>query len=209
MKPLLFILCALVAASCAPKAPLTPPLPTAPPKAILVAPLASKVRESIATADRTAAVIDAGAKEASKAATKARAEAERLKIQKTATEGELTKLWQSLQAVESRNLFLESQVTRLTTNLADARGAAATLQEHAAKKDQEAEAAQAQLADVKVTATYHAGQAKATWEESLKQRTRADKLAGEILLYRIALGICAALLVSWVAIRFFLPPRLL
>lgn len=210
MKYLTIILTGLALASCATtKAPSTPPLPQAPPRAVLVAPEASRVRESIATADRTAAVIDAGAKDASKAATAARQEAERLKDQAAVSPAEMTKLWQDLQSLEARNLFLETQASRLVANLTDARNTAATLQQVAAEKDAEAEQLRAQHLQLSQTATHYSQQLDATHQESVKQRTRADKLAGEILLYRIALVVLTAIGALYIFARIYFRPRLI
>lgn len=207
MKWLAIIISAVCLASCANKRTLTPPLPVAPPKAILVAPVASQVRESIAVADKTAAVLDVGAKEAGKAATAARIEAERLKNQKAANESELTKLWQDLQSVESRNLFLETQTSRLVANLSDARKTAETLQQHAAAKDAEAERLRDQHKQLSETASYYSEGLAAAYKSIQDERSRADKLEGEILLYRIALGIISTLALLYVAaklvIRYF------
>ena len=136
-------------ASCASKPAPSSVVPPIPPRAPPVAPEANKLRDQITAADKSAAMIDAGAKEARKAATAARVEAERLKTQKTATEAELTKLWQDLQTIESRNPFLETETSRLAANLTDARDTAAKLQEHAAVKDAEADGLRAGHTHVK------------------------------------------------------------
>ena len=209
MKWLLALALPLAVLSCAPKAAPSSIVPPAPPKALPVAPEVSKLRDQITEADKSAAVIDAGAKEARLAATAARKEAERLKTQKTATEGELTKLWQDLQTVESRNLFLETETSRLAVNLKDARATAAKLQEHAAAKDAEAERLRGDLDFLSVVAKDHANSRSEAEKATAKERTRADKLAGEIRLYRIALGICGAIALAWVAAKIFLPPRLI
>lgn len=194
--------------SCASKPAQSSVIPPAPPRAAPVAPEVSKMRDQITAVDKSVAVIDASAKEARQASTAARQEAERLKTQKTATEAELTKLWQDLQTVEARNLFLETETSRLAASLTDARTTAARLQEHAAAKDQEADQLRAGHDHLKAMVGDYASQLATVQKTVEAQRTRADKLAGEIRLYRIALGICAAIALAWVAAKIFLPPRL-
>jgi len=202
------LLCILVA-SCATRPTPTPVIPPAPPRAAVVAEEAGRLRDHISDAGKMAAVIGSGAKEARLAATKAREEAERLKTQKSASGAELTRLWQDLQAVEARNLFLETETSRLAGNLADARKAAATLQQHASAKDAEADQLRAGHTHLSTMVGDYASQLTARNKAAEAQRTRADKLAGEIRLYRIALGLCLAIALAWVAARIFLPPRLI
>jgi uncharacterized phage infection (PIP) family protein YhgE len=201
-------LCSLLLASCATKPTPVSTVAPPPPRAAAVAPEVSKLRDHVAEADKMAASIDTGAKEARLAATRAREEAERLKSRKAATEAELTKLWQDLQTVEARNLFLETESSRLTAALSDARASAAKLQQYAATKDAEAEQLRAGHTQLTATVSDYATQLAATTKATEIQRTRADKLAGEIRLYRIALAICAAIALAWVAAKIFLPPRL-
>jgi len=171
-----------------------------------VAPEASKLREHITDADKAAAAIATGATEARKAATAAREEAARLKQNKTASEAELTKLWLDLQTVETRNLFLETETTRLTANLTDARRTAGILQEYASAKDAEADRLRAGHDHLATQVADHATQLSAAHRAAQDHRSRADKLAGEVRLYRIALAIVAAILIAWVALRIFLRP---
>jgi chromosome segregation ATPase len=208
IRLLTIALCAVLA-SCASKHAPSSIVPPAPPRAVPVAPEVSKLRDQITAADKSVAVIAAGAKEAARAATAARQEAERLKIQKSATEAELTKLWHDLQTVEARNFFLETETSRLAVNLTDARATAAKLQEHAAAKDAEAERLRGDLDFLSIVAKDHANSRSEAEKATAKERTRADKLAGEIRLYRIALGICGAIALAWVAAKIFLPPRIL
>jgi chromosome segregation ATPase len=207
MTRLLTIALCAVLASCASKPAPSSVIPPAPPRAVPVAPEASKLRDQIADAGKMAAVIDAGAKEARQAATAARQEAERLKTQKTATEAELTKLWQDLQTVEARNLFLETETSRLTVSLTDARATAGKLQEYASAKDAEAEQLRVGHSHLKAMVGDYTTQLASANKAIEGQRTRADKLAGEIRLYRIALVICVAIALAWVAAKLFLPPR--
>ncbi|WAC18938.1 hypothetical protein OVA24_17030 [Luteolibacter sp. SL250] len=209
MNQAIAIFCCAVLASCAPKPAPTSVVPPAPPRATAVAPEVGKLRDHIAEADRMATAIDSGAKEARLAATRAREEAERLKDRKTATEAELTRLWQDLQTMEARNLFLETETARLAANLTDARKTAATLQQHAAAKDAEADQLRAAHTHLTSTVADYATQITASNKAAEAQRTRADKLAGEIRLHRIALGICVAIALAWVAAKLLLPPRLL
>lgn len=202
-------LCCILLASCATRPAPTSAIPPAPPRAATVAPEAGKLRDQVDDAGKMAAVIDTGAKEARQAATRAREEAERLKTRKTATEAELTRLWQDLQSVETRNLFLETETSRLAANLNDARRTAATLQQHASAKDAEADQLRAGHTHLGKVVADQARQIAATGKAIELQRTRADKLAGEIRIYRIALGICAAITIAWVAAKLLLPPRLL
>lgn len=199
----------LLFTACATKPTPSSIIPAAPPKAIPVTPEASKLRDQINAADKTAALIDTGAKEAHKAATAARAQAERLKDQKSATPAELTKLWQDLQSLEARNLFLETETSRLTANLTDARNTAGTLQQYAAAKDAEAQQLRSQHSHLSTMVSDYSTQLTTANKATTQQRARADRLAGEILLYRIALGIIAALLIGWAILKLFLPNPIL
>ena len=77
-------------------------------------------------ADRQTALITQTAEEVTRATRAAREKAGELAKERSATPEELTRLWQDLQSVEARNLFLETQTKRLTANLTDARANAAT-----------------------------------------------------------------------------------
>lgn len=185
-------------------------LPAPPPKARPVAPEVSAVRESIAKTNKSVAIIDAGAKEAAREATKARQEAERLKNQQTASAAELRGLWESLQSVEARNLFLESETSRLSLQVGKLEASGAVLEQAAAEKDAEADELRRQLlfaADVIATNKKATADAE---KAATKERTRADNLAGEIGIYRWLLwpvGIVLVLLViAWIALKWFLPP---
>lgn len=202
MKWLLALAVALLA-SCASKPSPSAIAPPAPPRAVQVAPEVSKLRDQITVADRSVAVIDAGAKEAAKAATAARQEAERLKVQKSASEAELDGLWKQLQTVEIRNLFLEAETSRLAANLTDARDTAAKLQQHAAAKDAEADQLRAGHAHLASMVGDYSKQLAAAREKITKESSRADKLSGEIRLYRVCLGI----LLTIGIIRIFLSFR--
>lgn len=188
-------------ASCATRHAPPPTTPPAPPRAAAVAPEVSKLRDHMAEAGKMATIIGSGATEARLAATKAREEAERLKTRKTATATELTQLWRDIQTVEARNLFLETETSRLTASLTDARNTAATLQQHAAVKDAEADQLRAGHTHLRSLVGDYAKQLAATAKASESHRTRADKLAGEIRIYRIALGICLAIVLAWVAAK--------
>lgn len=191
--------------SCAPNRLPPASVPTPPPRAVPVAPEASKVRESIAVADRTAVVIDTTAKDAARAATEARKEAERLKTQKSAAPAELDRLWQDLQSLEARNLFMETQASRLVANLTDARNTAAILQQVAAEKDAEADGLRSQNTQLGKTVSNYSTELNKSYADAAKQRSRADLLAGEIRLYRLALGIASLLIVLYLFARFLLP----
>ncbi|MBX3740260.1 MAG: hypothetical protein KF712_04670 [Akkermansiaceae bacterium] len=197
-------LCCILLASCASKPAPTSIVPAAPPRAAAVAPEAGRLRDQIADAGEMAAIIGSGATEARLAATKAREEAERLKTLKTATEAELTRLWQDLQTVEARNLFLDTETSRLAAALTDARAAAGRLQEHASMKDAEAGQLRAAHTHLSTMVADHATQLTAATKAIGIQRTRADKLSGEIRIYRITLGICLAIALAWIAAKTFL-----
>lgn len=184
-------------------------LPTPPPKAKPVAPQVSRVRDSVATVDKVATVIESNAKEASQAATAARKEAERLKDQQRASAAELEGLWKSLQSVEARNLFLENETQRLSRHLTELGGLTSALEQAAAAKDAEADQLRAQAAQLTETAIAQVKASKAAEKEAQVQRTRADKLAGEIRIYRVVAIGAGVLVLLLIAAKFFLPPRLL
>lgn len=196
----------VLAASCH-HAKVTPSakLPAAPPRALPVAPEASKVRDQITLADKTASTISTGAQQAAKHATAARQEAERLKAAKSADEAELASLWQSLLTLEAENHSLAKDASRLTTHLADARLTAASLQQYASAKDAEADLLRSQHTHLADSIADYAKQVAALEKSAADHRTKADRLTGEIRLYRISLGMIAILLIGWVAARLFLP----
>lgn len=196
--------------SCAPHADVpTPPLPAPPPKAAAVAPAVSRIRETISDADKQAAAVRDAARESATASTRAREEAGRLAANKTATAAELTGLWQALQSVEARNLFLEGETARLTTRITTLRDEASRLQETATARDLEATQLRGANDGLMATTAHYATALRTAQADASTQRTRADKLKGEINLHRIALGIAAILIVLWAALRFLTPPRLL
>lgn len=197
----------LLIASCAPKAAVFAPLPSAPPKAVAVAPEVSKVREAIANADKQAATIRAAATEASRQITAARVDAERLAKAQAATPADLNGLWKALQSAESRNLFLEDETNRLSIRLTATSSDIARLEALASAKDAEASDLRRQNDDLRARVAASDKVAADAQAEAAKQRTRADKLAGEIRLYRLGLGIAALLLIAWVILKFILPPR--
>lgn len=183
----------------------TPPLPAAPPKAILVAPAVSQLRETLQAADRQSTLVTQAARETTRATTQAREKAGVLAKNRAATPEELTRLWQDLQSLEARNLFLETQTQRLTGNLTDARNTAAILQQTAAAKDAEADALRQQHTHLTQTVSHYSRELGTAHQAAITQRTRADQLSGEIRLYRLALGIAALLLILYLTARFLLP----
>ncbi len=194
--------------SCSPEgAPAIPPLPPPPPRAAAVAPEVSKVRESIADADKNAAAIRDAARHSSAAAKEARQEAERLAERRSATPDELNGLWKALQSLEARNLFLEAETESLTTRLTALRTEAAALQQTATARDAEATQLRALSENLTATANHCATTLDRAHKQTALQRSRADKLAGEIHLYRIALGIAAMLAVLWAVVKLVLPVR--
>jgi chromosome segregation ATPase len=203
IRSIILLSCVLLA-SCATKPAPASIIPAAPPRAAAVAPEAGKLRDQISNAGEISAIIGSGAKEARLAATKAREDAERLKARKTANEAELTRLWQDLQNVEERNLFLEMETSRLAASLTDARATAGRFQEQASMKDAEADQLRAAHIHLSTMAADHATRLTAATKSIETQRTRADKLSGEIRIYRIALGICLAIALSWIAAKTIL-----
>lgn len=209
MIRLLSLLLLTALTSCATKQATSTLLPPPPPRAVAVAPEASRLHEQITTADHTAANIATGAAKARQAATAARQEVARLKQNKTATEAELTKLWQDLQTVETRNLFLETETSRLSSNLTEARKTATTLQQYASAKDTEADQLRAGNDHLTHTVGSFSKQLAAANKATDDHRSHADRLLGEIRLYRITLGITAAIIIAWISLKLFLPPRLI
>jgi predicted nucleic acid-binding Zn-ribbon protein len=204
---LLLILPLLALASCATRTAVTAPLPAPPPKAAAVAPEVSRIRESIADADQQATAIRHAAQESTRAAADARKESGRLAGKGSATPAELNSLWKALQSLEARNLFLEGETHRLTGQLTTLRTSAASLEEKAAARDAEATQLRDQNIHLSARVTTSDRMTATAQGDAIQQRTRADKLAGEIRLYRIALGIFAALLIGWLALKFLLPLR--
>ncbi len=183
--------------------PLPPPPAAAPP----VAPAVTRVRETLATTGRDAAVLQHAAADLSRAAADATREAARLAGKQTATPDELNGLWKSLQSLEARNLFLESETTRLTGNLQDLAGQLVILQQTAADRDAEATQLRDQLAFAHAEKSRDSAAIDRARHDTLTQRTRADRLTGEIIIYRIILGILLALILIWILIRLLLPIR--
>ncbi len=167
------------------------------------------LRERIADADKRTAAIHDAARDSAESATEARREAERLKEKRTATAEELDGLWKQLQTVEARNLFLESSSSKLATDLSSLRANAAALESIAAEKDREAAALRDQNGFLGESAKHRADALEEAHKQLTAARTRADRLAGEIRLYRLVLGIAALLYVLWLVIRFLLPRRLI
>ena len=146
----------------------------------------------------------------------ATAEADRLRKQKTASEAELDGLWRSLQTLTARNLFLESETQAATDSLAREKSlrllageALTSAQALARGKESEATQLRLQLIDSEAAREAIHATSAALAKAVTQHQSRADQLAGEIRLYRIALGIAALLLLLWLIIKFLLPPRLL
>lgn len=206
---LAWIILAFLMPSCAHIGTSTPPLPSPPPKAQPVAPVAVKVSEGVAATDKQAAAVVIAAKESTKAATAAREEAQRLAEKQEATPDELNGLWKALQTVEARNLFLEEETNRLTETINILRTSSAELGALSSAKDAENDELRRLNGFLTTTANHRAGEVSDLQQQLIDARKARDRLGGEIRLYRIALGVAALLLVLWIVLKLLLPPRLL
>jgi len=223
MKPLLLFLAVIT--SCAPTTPVVSPFvkQTLPAKAADVSPAIDAAREAAAKADAAGDLsrerVTAITRETTtlrQGLQSATAEADRLRKQKTASETELDHLWQSLQALTARNLFLESETQAAADSLAlekslrlTAGEALTTAQALARGKENETTQLRLQLIDSESQREAIHATNSALAKATSQHQSRADKLTGEIRLYRIALGIAALLILLWLIIKFLLPPRLL
>ncbi|MBK1883653.1 hypothetical protein JIN85_14625 [Luteolibacter pohnpeiensis] len=207
MKRIFFIV--LLFAGCAPKTASVAPLPSPPAEAAPVTAPAKASREAVERADTKATQLASAAAEARADATAAREEAERLAKAKTATAEELDDLWKSMQKVEARNLFLESETKTLSAQLAEAHKLSAELESAATAKDAESAALRAQNEDLRAVAATYADKINAVQREASELKTKADKLAGEIRVYRWALwgigGLIGLLGLAYVTLRWIAP----
>ena len=214
-----------VITSCAPSSPLVPPFvkQTLPAQAADISPALNAARDAATKADAAVDLSRGHITTITRETTTLRQglqaatdEADRLRRQKTASEAELDGMWQSLQALTARNLFLESEAQAAADSLAREKTLRHTASEalttaHALARGKESEATQLRLQLIdsesqrEAIHTTSAALAKAV----AHHQSRADKLAGEIRLYRIALGIAALLFLLWIIIKFLLPPRLI
>lgn len=225
MKFLLPPLILAAITSCAPAPSTVPPFvkQTLPAKAADISPALEAARDAAARADAAAdasreqvTVITRETTTLRQGLQAATAEADRLRKQKTASETELDGLWQSLQVLTARNLFLESETQAAADSLArektlrlTASEALTTAQALARGKESEALQLRLQLIDSEAQREAIHTTSTALAKAVTQQQSRADQLAGEIRLYRIALGIAALLLILWLVIKFLLPPRLI
>lgn len=166
-------------------------------------------REHISTIQRETTTLRQGLQAAT-------AEADRLRKQKTASETELDHLWQSLQNLTTRNLFLEAEAQAATDSLAREKSlrllageALTSAQTLARGKESEATQLRLQLIDSEAQREAIHSTSAALAKAATQHQSRADKLSGEIRLYRIVLGISALLFLLWLITKFFLPPRLI
>lgn len=223
MKILLSLFLAVVT-SCGPTTPVVSPFvkQTLPAKAADISPALNAARDAAARADAASDLSREHITTITRESTTLRqglqaatAEADRLRKQKTASETELDGLWQSLQALTARNLFLEAETQAATNSLARERTlrltaseALATAQTLARSKESEATQLRLQLIDSEYQREAIHTTSTSLAKTAAQHQSRADQLAGEIRLYRIALGIAVLLFVLWLIIKFLLPPRL-
>lgn len=221
MKHLYFAV--LLLASCQPQATRVPshvppsPVPKAVPVAESVSAVRSATEEVARSGERAEVKVAAAVREAAtlrEGLEDAVAEADRLRQAKTATEEDLTKMWQRLTALTQRNLFLEEEMRGAERELANQRELRrqamvqiTVLEQRAAEKDREAALLRTQYEDAEAIREATAKAADAIARERDTARTEADKLKGEVRLYRWVAGVLAGILVVWIVVKVFLPPR--
>jgi len=204
MKTLLAILLPLVVLGCAPKAK---PVYLEPhPRTVDVVESVQSIRPGIDRASEKVSTLKGEARILADQASKARQDAEaatreakRLADQGTASKAELDGMWKSLQAVTTRNLFLETELGKkeaaldaIRADLDEARQAASD----ALVKASKAEQAQVALADSVNSGSNRIkeleGELKTEQKAHAATKSALASLHGRARLYLLASGILAA-----------------
>lgn len=224
MKAILILCAALLAASCAPNTPAPGGFVKAiiPEKAPDASPVVAEAKKAAAEADtqtevarvhvttvtREAATLRQGLEAAT-------AEADRLRLQKSASEAELDGMWRSLQALTARNLFLEEEAAKAAQSLAYEKQLRKAANETFTRaegmirqKESEAAALRLQLIDSEASREAIHTTAASLSKAAASSASRADKLAGAIRVHWIGHGIATLTIVCLVAF-LFLRPRLI
>lgn len=225
---LAWLLIAFLLPSCAPRGGAVPSFV---PKAAVVkqedtAPAISKAKEASSKADTASAVTKTHIEAADRTAAflrealgKSVTEADRLRKQGSATQQDLTSLWIDLTNTVEKNRILTNDLANVSASFLEERelrNAAASAMDRAEtvarSKDREAGDLRLNLTDCEANrkAIHTTNQHLSIAAQAAN--ARADKLAGEVGLYRIGLivacSICVLCGLAWFAIKFLLPPRL-
>lgn len=188
MKNLLAITLCILGASCAPKIIPTAKIVPEVARFEAIAPRAVKVDEKISVAQTTASDLRTGI-------TRALDEADRLRLQKSATEAELTNMW-SILTKEKEN------TVRLFNQLGETKKESARLASDSALKDAEV----TQLRQANDTLRNQVGNAMVNEKINAEQIEKLSKKAAVYDFFKTwIIWICVVLFVLaivWVAIRF-------